>query len=48
VNKQNEVMDLSARLYYCSDSKEGNKMRKWVEKRIEKLEKEIKKERIVL
>lgn len=34
-----EIRDLSSRLYYCSNSGEGRKMRKWIEQRIRALEK---------
>jgi hypothetical protein len=33
-----EIKDLGSRLYYCSDSGEGRKMRKWIEARIHGLE----------
>jgi hypothetical protein len=36
---ETEIRDLSSRLYYCSNSGEGRKMRKWIEKRIRQLEK---------
>ena len=35
---RNEIRDLGGRLYYCSDSGEGRKMRKWIEARIRNLE----------
>ena len=39
--KLEEIRDLTSRLYYCSNSKEGNKMRRWIERKIKKLEREI-------
>ncbi len=36
-----EIRDLGSRLYYCSDSGEGRKMRKWIEARIKALEREL-------
>jgi hypothetical protein len=40
----NEIRDLGGRLYYCSSSGEGRKMRRWIERRIRELEKELSKE----
>jgi len=40
MNRTEEIKDLSARLYYCSNSGEGRKMRKWIEQRIRELERE--------
>ena len=48
MNKPKEITELSSRLYYCSNSREGNKMRKWIEKRIKTLEKEITQERTIV
>jgi transcription elongation GreA/GreB family factor len=36
-----EIQDLGSRLYYCSDSGEGRKMRRWIERRIRELERQI-------
>ena len=36
-----EIEDLGSRLYYCSNSADGRKMRKWIEKEIKKLEKKL-------
>ncbi len=33
-----EIRDLGVRLCYCSDSREGRKMRKWIEAKIRMLE----------
>jgi len=41
MTKREEVADLSNRLYYCSDTGEGRKMRRELEQRIRKLEREI-------
>lgn len=35
------ISDLGSRLYYCSNSGEGRKMRRWIEKEIKRLEAEI-------
>jgi len=35
-----EIKDLTNRLYYCSGSKEGKKMRKWIERKVKTLEKQ--------
>jgi len=40
-----EIKDLTSRLYYCSNSKEGRKMRQWIERKIKKLEKQLTNER---
>lgn len=44
MNRRKEIKDLADRLYYCSDSKEGRKVRKWIEKRIIELELEEQKQ----
>jgi len=38
-----EIRDLGNRLYYCSNSGEGRKMRKYIEKRIKILERLLEK-----
>ena len=38
MDKDKEIRELGERLYYCSDSKDGRKMRKMIEKRIKELE----------
>jgi hypothetical protein len=35
---KSEIKDLGSRLYYCSESGEGRKMRRWIEARIRSLE----------
>jgi len=36
-----EIKDLSSRLYYCSNTGEGRKMRRWIESAIRAKEKQI-------
>jgi hypothetical protein len=36
-----EIRDLGSRLYYCSNSGEGRKMRRWIERRIRELERKL-------
>jgi len=38
---KNEIQDLSRRLYYCSDTGEGRKIRKVIEKAIRQKEQEL-------
>ncbi len=38
MSPREEIRDLGGRLYYCSSSGEGRKMRKMIEKRIKALE----------
>lgn len=45
MNKYEDILkkqsDLASRLYYCSNSPDGRKMRRWIEKQLRQLDKEL-------